>query len=593
MTLILGLNAFHADSAAVLVRDGIVIAAVEEERFRRIKHWAGFPSEAIAWCLADAGISLGQVDHIAINTQPKAHRWRKVAYSLLQRPSPMFLLDRWKNKRERAGLAQQLIQAFPDQKFRAKLHFVEHHRAHLASAFFASPFEKSAVVSVDGFGDFASCAWGVGQGSNLMLDSHVFFPHSLGAFYTAITQFLGFANYGDEYKVMGLAPYGEPIFLPQMREIVRLLPEGGFELNLRFFTHATQRLPHQWSHGSPLVGTHYSDSLSDLLGPARSVNEPLDQRHMDIARSAQAMYEEAFFHLLRALHRRHPLDQLSIAGGCGANSVANGKVTSLTPFKQVYVQAAAGDAGGALGAALDVWHQLGHPRCQPMGAAYLGYSPEASVNEALFADPQIIEHLRSSNCSVVRLGDSDLPNEAALLDQVSMSLTEGEVVGWFEGRMEWGPRALGHRSILGDPRRADMKDILNLKIKRRESFRPFAPSVLQEATEEWFELNSLLDADVPYMMQVYPIRENKRPLIPAVTHVDGTGRLQTVNEVDNGRYYRLIHRFYERTGVPMVLNTSFNENEPIVCTPRQALDCFLRTKMDVVVIDDWMVRRDG
>lgn len=593
MTTILGINAFHADAAAALVRDGRVIAAVEEERFRRIKHWAGFPSEAIAWCLAEAGLSLGQVDHIAINTQPRAHRLRKVAYTLSSRPSPRFLWDRWKNKRERAGLAQQLSDAFPDQVLKARLHFVEHHRAHLASAFFASPFEKAAVVSVDGFGDFASSAWGLGQGSTLMLEDHIFFPHSLGAFYTAITQFLGFSHYGDEYKVMGLAPYGKPIFLPEMRQIVQLLPYGGFQLNLRFFTHATQRLPHQWSHGSPVVGTHFSDSLIDLLGPARSTNQPLDQRHKDIARSAQAMYEEAFFHLLHALHRRHSLDQLCIAGGCGANSVANGKVTRLTPFKQIYVQAAAGDAGGALGAALDVWHQLGRPRCQPMGAAYLGYRPDASDIEALFSDPQIVEQLRSLNCSVVRLGDPDLLNEAALLDQVTTALTEGAVVGWFEGRMEWGPRALGHRSILGDPRRSDMKDILNLKIKRRESFRPFAPSVLKEATAEWFELSSPLDADVPYMMQVYPIREDKRPLIPAVTHVDGTGRLQTVNDADNGRYYRMIHRFYERTGVPMVLNTSFNENEPIVCTPRQALDCFLRTKMDILVIDDLLIRRFG
>lgn len=593
MTLILGLNAFHADAAAVLVRNGKVIAAAEEERFRRIKHWAGFPSEAIAWCLEDAKISLAQVDHISINTLPNAHRWRKVAYTLAHRPSLHFLWDRWRNKLERVGLAQQLATAFPDQPLTAQLHFIEHHRAHLASAFFASPFESAAVVSVDGFGDFASSAWGVGEGSSLRLEGQVFFPHSLGAFYTAITQFLGFPHYGDEYKVMGLAPYGQPIFLQQMRQIVRLLPGGGFELNLHYFTHATQRLPHQWSHGTPVVGTHFSDSLASLLGPARSIDQPLEQRHKDIARSAQAMYEEAFFHLLRSLHRRHPHDQLCIAGGCGANSVANGKVTRSTPFKQVYVQAAAGDAGGALGSALEVWHQLDHPRCQPMGAAYLGTRPVPSEIEALLADPQIAEQLRFSGCSVLRLGDVGLPDEIALLDQVIAAIAEGLVVGWFEGRMEWGPRALGHRSILGDPRRADMKDILNLKIKRRESFRPFAPSVLQEATAEWFELASSLDADVPYMMQVYPIREEKRPLIPAVTHVDGTGRLQTVNEAENGRYYRLIYRYYELTGVPMLLNTSFNENEPIVSTTHQALDCFLRTKMDVLVLDDVLVRREG
>ena len=593
MSLILGLNAFHADSAAVLIRNGSIVAAYEEERLRRVKHWAGFPSESIAWSLASAGVTLSDVDHIAINTLPKAHRWRKVAYSLLQRPNPLFLLDRWRNKRERADLSQQLANAFPNQSITAKFHFIEHHRAHLASAFFASPFFDASILSVDGFGDFASCGWGFGRDNILEVEGKIFFPHSLGAFYTAITQFLGFPNYGDEYKVMGLAPYGRPVYLDQMRQIVPLLPSGGFELNLKYFTHATQRLPHQWSSGSPVVGTHFSNLLIELLGSSRLPAEPLLQFHKDIASSAQAMYEEAFFHLLNALHRHNPCDRLCIAGGCGANSVANGKITRATPFNQVYVQAAAGDAGGALGAALDVWHQLGNSRCQPMTTAYLGYASSPSETEDLFKDPQIAEQLRASTSSVSRIGDLGLPDEASLLDQVTMALTKGEVVGWFQGRMEWGPRALGHRSILGDPRRSDMKDILNLKIKRRESFRPFAPSVLQEFTSDWFELVSPLDADVPYMMQVYPIREDKRPLVPAVTHVDGTGRLQTVNEAENGRYYRLIHCFYEQTGVPMLLNTSFNENEPIVCTPREALDCFLRTKMDVLVIDNCLIRRGG
>lgn len=591
MSLILGLNAFHADAAAALVREGKVIAAAEEERFRRIKHWAGFPTEAIAWCLADAGVALSDVDHIAINTQPKAHRWRKLAYTIAHRPDPRFVFQKIRNKRERSGLAAQLAAAFPDQPLNAKLHFIEHHRAHLASAFYASPFEKAAVLSVDGFGDFASCAWGYGEGTQLSLDGQIYFPHSLGAFYTAITQFLGFPHYGDEYKVMGLAPYGQPTELDAMRQIVRLLPDGRFTLDLRFFTHATQRLPHQWSHGTPIVGTHYSPALEALLGPARSSDQPLEQHHWNIARSAQAMYEEAFFHLLRSLHSRNPLDSLCIAGGCGANSVANGKVSRFTPFRQVYVQAASGDAGGALGAALEVWHQLGHSRCNPMGAAYLGSQPAPGEIEALLSESAVASELKRSGCSVQRLGDSDLVDEDALLDQVSAAVAAGLVVGWFEGRMEWGPRALGHRSILGDPRRADMKDILNLKIKRRESFRPFAPSVLQEATATWFDLISPADAEVPYMMQVYPIREDKRSLIPAVTHVDGTGRLQTVTEAANGRYYRLIHRFYERTGVPMVLNTSFNENEPIVCTPRQALDCFLRTRMDLLVLEGVLVRR--
>jgi carbamoyltransferase len=583
MTLILGINAFHADAAAALIRDGHILSAAEEERFRRIKHWAGFPSEAIAWCLADAGVGLADVDHVAINSLPSAHRLRKIAYTLRNRPDPRFLLQRWRNKRERADLASQLADAFPGQQIRAQLHFVEHHRAHLASAFYASPYEEAAVVSVDGFGDFASGAWGHGQGTKLTLTDQIWFPHSLGAFYTAITQYLGFPNYGDEYKVMGLAPYGSPSVIEAMRQIVRLQPDGTYRLDLRFFRHATERLPHQWSHGSPVVGVHWTPALEDLLGPARRSDEPLEQRHHDIARSAQAMYEEAFFHLLRAVHAARPVERLCIAGGCGANSVANGKVTVATPFREVFVQAAAGDAGGALGAALDVWHQLGGGRSAPMANAYLGSCPELGEVAALLAAPTTLAALERAHCSV------ETPAEEALCQQVAEAISEGLVIGWFEGRMEWGPRALGHRSILGDPRRADMKDILNLKIKRRESFRPFAPSVLREAVPEWFEL----DGEVPFMMQVYPIRAEKRPLIPAVTHVDGTGRLQTVSEAANGRYYRLIRAFAERTGVPMLLNTSFNENEPIVCNPAQALDCFLRTRMDLLVLEDTVIRRHG
>jgi carbamoyltransferase len=583
MTLILGVNAFHADAAAALIRDGRIVAAAEEERFRRIKHWAGFPSEAIAWCLADAGVSLSDVDHVVINSQPGAHRLRKIAYTLRNRPDPRFLLQRWRNKRERADLASQLAGAFPDQAIQAELHFVEHHRAHLASAFYASPFPRAAVVSVDGFGDFASGAWGFGEGTHLDLNGQIWFPHSLGAFYTAITQYLGFPHYGDEYKVMGLAPYGTPSQLDAMRQIVRLQPDGTFALDLRYFRHATERLPHQWSHGEPVVGQHWAPALEDLLGPARRSDEPLEQRHKDIARSAQAMYEEAFFHLLRAMHAAQPVDQLCIAGGCGANSVANGKVTLATPFREVFVQAAAGDAGGALGAALEVWHRLGGARSAPMANAYLGTGAREGEVDTLLADPTTRSALEEAHCSVERLP------EEVLCEQVAEAIGQGLVIGWFEGRMEWGPRALGHRSILGDPRRADMKDILNLKIKRRESFRPFAPSVLREAVPDWFEI----DGEVPFMMQVYPIRPEKRALIPAVTHVDGSGRLQTVSEPANGRYYRLIRAFAELTGVPMVLNTSFNENEPIVCSPSQALNCFLRTRMDLLVLEDIVIRRHG
>ncbi len=583
MTLILGINAFHADAAAALIHDGKIVAAAEEERFRRIKHWAGFPSQAIEWCLRDMGCSLEEVDHIAINSLPGAHRLRKLTYTINRRPDPRFLLARWRNKRERAGLDEQLATAFPGETIRAELHFVEHHRAHLASAFFASSFQEAAVVSVDGFGDFASGAWGYGNETQLSVDGQIYFPHSLGAFYTAITQYLGFPNYGDEYKVMGLAPYGKPRFMDPMRRIVLLQDDGTFRLDLRYFRHATENLPHQWSHGVPVVGEHWSSELETLLGPARHADQPLESRHHDIASSAQAMYEEAFFNLLNSLHKKYTVDNLCIAGGCGANSVANGKITLKTPFRTIYVQAAAGDAGGALGAALDIWHNIEKTRIQPMRNAYLGYSPKPDDIQHLLNDLPTKRALREADCSIEKL------DEGVLCKKVSQAISEGLVVGWFQGRMEWGPRALGHRSILGDPRRADMKDILNLKIKRRESFRPFAPSILREAVNEWF----CLDGEVPFMMQVYPIREEKRHIIPAVTHVDGTGRLQTVCESDNGRYYRLISCFADQTGVPMVLNTSFNENEPIVCTPSEALECFLRTRMDLLVLDEILIQRSS
>ncbi len=580
MSTILGINAFHGDSAACLVIDGKLVAAAEEERFRRIKHWAGFPSQAIAWCLENSGLQLSDVDHVAINQDSSANLGKKVAYTLLKRPDLSLVLDRIRNKRERDGIDTHLARAFPDQPFRGKLHAVEHHVAHLSSAFHVSPFDEAVVVSVDGFGDFASAAWGYGKGSEITVDERVYFPHSLGIFYQALTQYLGFPNYGDEYKVMGLAPYGKPESIGAMRQIVNLESNGEFSLSPQYFRHIKEKVEYEWENGSPSVGTLFTPALESLLGPARKKDDPLEHKHKDIARSVQAMYEEAFFNLLNALHKKHGGDAVCVAGGCGMNSVANGKITLYTPFKRVYVQSAAGDAGGAIGAAYSVHHSLGGKRAEPMLHAYLGPGCDAKEIDALL-DARKAE-IADAGCTVERVDD-----EASLCAQTARAVSEGKVVGWFQGRMEWGPRALGNRSILGDPRRADMKDILNLKIKRRESFRPFAPSVLREAVPEWFEL----DGDVPFMMQVYPIRAEKHAAIPAVTHVDGSGRLQTVDAATNPRYYRLISAFKEISGVPMVLNTSFNENEPVVCKPVEALDCFLRTKMDLLVLGNVMVRR--
>jgi carbamoyltransferase len=582
MTVILGLNAYHADSAACILVDGRLVAAVEEERFRRIKHWAGFPSQAIAYCLREAGAELQDVACVALNSDPRANLLRKLRFAVVRRPSPRLVLDRLRNARKRASVPEELERAFPGQPLRANILRVEHHLAHLASCYSVSPFQRAVAISVDGFGDFASAAWGLGEGQQLHVTGRVHFPHSLGIFYQAITQFLGFPHYGDEYKVMGLAPYGQPIYASALRQVVQPVA-AGFELRLRYFRHHSEKVPYTWSGGTPEVGALYSDALCELLGKPRKPSEPLEQRHKDIAHSLQLVYEEIFFELLKRLHARYRVDAVAVAGGCGANSVANGKIALRTPFQQVYVQAAAGDAGGAIGAALHAATQLGAtPAPAQMSHAYWGPAYTAAEVEAALAD-------RAADVARAGCSHEQVRDEAALCERVAGHIAQGQVVGWFQGRMEWGPRALGNRSILCDPRRADMQQILNLKIKRRESFRPFAPSVLREHVGQWFEQ----DAPVPFMMQVFQIREDKRARIPAVTHVDGSGRLQTVERAQNPRYYALISAFERLTSIPMLLNTSFNENEPVVCQPAEALDCFLRTHMDVLVMGDHVLCRNG
>lgn len=603
MTIILGLNAYHGDSSACLLRDGKIVAAAEEERFRRIKHWAGFPTSAIGYCLSEAGAELSDIDIVAVNSDPRASLLKKIEFTIRQRPDFRLIADRLRNQRKRRSIGAELAAAFPEKRFSGKVQHVEHHLAHLASAYLVSPFEAACVASIDGFGDFSSAAWGVGCDVGIEIDDRVHFPHSLGVFYQALTQYLGFPHYGDEYKVMGLAPYGRPEYIGEMRHIVKLRDNGRFELDLRFFRHHRERIDYAWDGGSPHVGRLFSEELEKLLGPARGGDQLLEQKHRNVARSVQAMYEEAFFHLINHLHEKHRLRNLALAGGCAMNSVANGKVMRQSPFQRLYVQSAAGDAGGAIGAAVYVWHQIRNsitavaadtsPKRsvlegdapggrQIMDHAYLG--PSADTTEIANLLQERAADISGNGCDILHITD-----QARLCNITAAAIARGEVIGWFQGRMEWGPRALGNRSIVCDPRRADMKDILNLKIKRRESFRPFAPSVLREYVTGWFEE----DGDVPFMMQVYQIKEEKRPMIPAVTHVDGSGRLQTVYKQTNPRYWSLIEAFRDITGVPMVLNTSFNENEPVVCRPVEALECFLRTKMDVLVLGDYLIRRNS
>ena len=592
MTVILGLNAYHADASAVLCIDGSIVNACEEERFSRIKHESGLPYRAIDWCLKNADLKISEVDHIAINSNPKAHLTKKLTYLISKKPNFKFIKERFQNKMKRSNIKNIIESLYPEEKINAEFHFIEHHLAHLASAFYSSPFKRSLVLSIDGFGDFASAAWGLGNDTEINIQKKVYFPHSLGVFYTSITQFLGFPNYGDEYKVMGLAPYGKAEYMEEMRKIVLLQNEGGFKLNLKYFDHTTNYIPVKWNGGIPFLGKHYSDALKDLLGEPRSSKVKLAKRHMDIAHSAQLMYEEALFHILNKLNEDFPDENsLCIAGGCGANSVANGKISKKTKFKNVYIQAAAGDAGGALGSALEVWHSLGYKRCKPMGPSYYGPSFSNEDVEEFVKNKFKNNLLNNQDFKVNTIGDDEISNEEEFLKLICDFIESGFVIGWFEGRLEWGPRALGHRSIICDPRRKDMKDILNSKIKRRESFRPFAPSVMKEKVHDWFEIISESDSNVPYMMKVYPIKRNKREIIPAVCHIDGTGRLQTVTDKDNGRYYRLIKTFYERTKVPMILNTSFNENEPIVSSIDEAFNCFIRTKMDIIVLENKIIRR--
>ena len=580
---ILGINAYHGNASAALVCDGKLIAAVEEERFNRVKYAAGFPAAAIRYCLKEAGITLADIDHVAVPRNPYARLATKLFYAVRM---PSFARERIKVISKFTGIPEALASVFDSDpaNLKAVFHRIEHHQAHLASSYFVSPFENAALLSADGLGDFASTMWGVGTGNRMRIDGSIAFPHSLGLYYSAVTQYLGFLKFGDEYKVMGLGAYGEPKYTEAFRDIVRFNANGGefgFRLGLEFFTHHRTGPEMSWadSDKTPVLGKMFSDSLPKKLGaPARQPDEPLEQRHRDLAASLQARLEEVYLGMLNKLAAQTGAKAVCLAGGVAFNCVANGKIFESTPFEQVYVHPAAGDAGLAVGAAYHVWHQtLGKPRSFEMKHAYWGPS---------FSTAEIRAAISESTVSQGAFSISELPDDE-LMRQTAAIIAEAKILGWYQGRAEWGPRALGNRSIVADPRRPEMKEILNSRIKHREIFRPFAPSILAEKTGQWFSQSQ----PSPFMTLAYSVLPGKRDKIPAPTHVDGTGRLQTVTVDANPRYHALIAEFERQTGVPVVLNTSFNDNEPIVCRPQEALDCFLRTKMDALVLGNFLITR--
>ena len=565
---ILGLNAFHGDASAALLRDGQLVAALEEERLNRVKHWAGLPVLAAKACLEGA-----QPDHIAISRNPKAHLADKVLRVALRPHRWASLTSRAANSARIAQVGEALAAEGIVARARPQVHFVEHHRAHLASAFFASPFEQAAVISIDGFGDFSSVMWAVGKGNQVEVRGSVSFPHSLGIFYTAFTQFLGFPKYGDEYKMMGLSAYGEPRFAEEVRQVVRTVDDQ-CRLNLDYFTHHSKGVEMTWYGGEPALGAVFSHKMAEKFGAPRVPRSEIQQRDKDIAASVQLVLEENYFALLNFVQKQTGATAVCLAGGVALNCVANGMIFEHTNFREVYVQPAAHDAGTSIGAALYVQHQeLKLPRQFEMRHVY--YGPE-------YSDGEILRDLEAAGCTYHKLSEKDL------IGGTVDAIANGKIVGWFQGRMEFGPRALGNRSILADPRRKDMKDILNSRIKYREPFRPFCPSILAERVGDYFET----DYPSPFMVMAFKIKPEQRERIPAVTHGDGTGRLQTVERDVNERYWNLIHKFEEATGVPVLLNTSFNENEPIVRTPAQAIDCFLRTQMDLLSIGTFLLRKD-
>ena len=582
MVLILGLNAYHADASAALLADGQVVAAVEEERLTRIKHCAGLPVRAAVACLAIAGADARDLDAIAVNRRPGAALGAKARFTLTHPAALARIPDRLANRRAFAAAPEEIARELGLEPASVRAIAVGHHAAHLASAAGTAPWDVGAAVSIDGFGDFLSTLIARQTDGGPVATGRVVFPHSLGVLYQAVTQHLGFPDIGDEYKVMGLAAHGRPVHTAAFAPLIRLRPAGRFALNLRYFRHTRAGFAYSWQDGAPHVGTLFRPQVAALLGAARAPDDPIDQSHADLACSLQAVYEGALWHVLRHAKRRAPgTRSLALAGGCAHNVVANAKIPAETPFTRVHVPPAPGDAGGAVGAALIAHRRLtGRAAARVRVGAYLG--PDIADDDVRHVLDLRTAAVRAAGCRVDWLAPSEMAGAAA------RALADGELVGWVQGRMEWGPRALGARSLLADPRRADVRELLNARIKRREAFRPFAAAVLREAMADWFDT----DQDLPWMSMAVPVRAARRAQVPAVVHADGTCRPQSVSAAQAPLFHDLIARFARLTGVPMLLNTSLNRQAPIVCTPAEAVDLFLETGLHRLCVGGAMVVRE-
>jgi len=571
----LGVNIFHADSSACIFIDEKLIAAAEEERFTRVKHDSNFPMNSIKFCLNQAKVNFEDIDYVTINSNPKLNIKKKILFLIKNPYSVVLGINSLINTSKKINILSHLKKL---GKFNGKLEYIDHHLSHLASASYFSPFTKSVNVSVDGFGDFESCSWSCNNNNeSLSIDGKIFFPHSLGIFYQAMTQYLGFKNYGDEYKVMGLSSYGKDNYYSKIKKLINYDLNGIFSLNLDYFSHHKKKIFKITDKGSPIFENLYSNNLINLLGKPRDKNEKITEEHINIAKSVQTIYEEALFNLLNFLYKKYEIENLTLSGGCAMNSVANGKILENTPFKNIYIPPNPGDAGGSIGSASVIVQKNNYKISNNFNYAYLGSSFDIDEVKEIISKKKLDKKFSVKFYSDVK----------DVIAKTCDHLCESHIIGWFQGKMEWGPRALGNRSIIADPRNKNIKEIINSKIKRRESFRPFAPSILREHVAQWFEI----DKDVPFMSEVYSIQKDKRQIVPSITHVDGTGRLQTVKKSDNDSYYELINEFYKRTNVPLILNTSFNENEPIVRSPLEAIDCFERTNMDLLVVGNYVISR--